>query len=322
MKAVVTGAAGFIGSHLSEELLKQGHTVIGVDALTDNYDATIKRRNLAKISSDTCFEFLECDVSSNQVYDAIQHAGVVFHLAAQPGVRSSWGGDFKNHLARNLAATQAFLEMAASAQVGKLVLASSSSVYGNAISYPTSEEALPKPISPYGVTKLAQEHLCFVYGKNFDIPVIALRLFTVYGPRQRPDMAFNRFIDAISKRWPITLYGDGNQTRDFTFVSDVVSAMMSSAVSDTDSRVINVGGGGQVKLLDVLDELQAIMGVRVTVNRQPAQPGDAKDTGADISLAKQLFGYVPSTSFTDGLTKQVNWQLDSSESNLNEAMTT
>ena len=242
MAVLVTGAAGFVGSHLCEGLLTDGDEVIGVDAFTDYYPRARKERNLAPLLTSPGFSFLEMDLTYASLDPLLEGVDVVYHLAGQPGVRPSWGRDFEIYVRQNIQASQRLLEAARTSSIRKLIYASSSSVYGDAEAYPTSEHVRPQPISPYGVTKLAAEHLCELYRTNFGIPTVSLRLFTVYGPRQRPDMAFSRLVQAAVRGEEFVLFGDGEQTRDFTYVRDVVGAMRDAAASDW-CGVANIGGG-------------------------------------------------------------------------------
>jgi len=311
MRALVTGCAGFIGSHLSEALLSEGHSVVGVDCFTEYYDRSIKERNLADSLENSRFTFEEADLAADPLDDLpLSEIDVIFHLAAQPGVRNSWGADFATYERRNILATQRLLEAVRDSAVEKFVFASSSSVYGDAESYPTNERVLPRPISPYGVTKLAGEHLCFAYARDLGVEVAALRFFTVYGPRQRPDMAFNRFIQRISQGEDIEVYGDGRQTRDFTFVSDVVSALVAAGSKPTGNRALNVGGGSRCELIEVLRLLGTIVGREPQLRFQERQRGDVRDTGADLTMAKQLLDYQPRVRLEEGLRRQVQYMLD------------
>jgi UDP-glucose 4-epimerase len=308
---LVTGVAGFIGSTLAQRLLQDGHTVVGVDALTDYYAPELKRRNLGELLGRPGFSFYEENLLSANLGERLRDIDVVFHLAAQPGVRKSWGGTFATYLDNNVAATQRLLEAVRDLPISRFVFASSSSVYGTATELPVHETTLPRPISPYGVTKLAAEHLCGVYTQAFGVPAVSLRYFTVYGPRQRPDMAFNRFVKAILEGDAIELYGDGEQTRDFTFVADAVAATVAAADADLDGdkgRVYNVGGGSQVTVNHVIELLERITGKRARISRQPAQPGDARDTFADCSAARADLGYRPSVALDTGLEALVRWQ--------------
>ncbi|MFD5871670.1 NAD-dependent epimerase/dehydratase family protein [Streptomyces sp. NPDC060322] len=303
MRAVVTGAAGFIGSHLCEHLLAAGDQVVGVDSLTDHYDPAVKRRNLATALTNPRFTFHHEDLLSTDPARLITGADVVYHLAGQPGVRPSWGAHFALYSDRNVLATQRLLEAARARPPAKFVYASSSSVYGNALGRPTPETTHPQPVSPYGVTKLAGEHLCELYRTVHGLPTVALRLFTVYGPRQRPDMALARLLAAASGGPAFRLYGDGEQTRDFTYVTDVVTAMRAAARSPF-TGVANIGGGRPVSMNTAVAAFARLVGP-VLVTRHPAVPGDARHTGADIGRARAAFGFRPRTELTEGLTAMV-----------------
>ncbi|NUR57870.1 MAG: NAD-dependent epimerase/dehydratase family protein [Catenulispora sp.] len=309
MRAVVTGAAGFVGSHLSERLLRDGHQVVGIDALTDYYDVRRKEANLAAVhataaESGGTFRFHAEDLNTAPLKERLDCADCVFHLAGQPGVRRSWGADFTVYTRANIDATQALLEAAREVPtLRKLVYASSSSVYGDAESYPTAETLRPQPVSPYGVTKLAGEHLCELYRRSFGVPTASLRFFTVYGPRQRPDMAFRRLVQAAVRGGVFRLFGDGEQTRDFTYVADIVEGLIGAAAAEF-TGVANVGGAHRVSMNDVLRVLAAV-GAPVEPVRGPGQPGDVRDTGADITVAREGFGYAPRVSLQDGLAAMV-----------------
>src|SRR5438034_3747787 len=244
-RVVVTGAAGFIGSHLCERLLADGHEVIGIDSFSDYYERGRKEQNLETLRRDGRFTLEELDLVAADLSKPLRGAKVVFHLAGQPGVRPSWGGHFDRYVQDNIVATQRLLEALREVAVERLVFASSSSVYGDAEMFPTKETALPRPVSPYGMTKLAAEHLTFVYLRNFGIPATSLRYFTVYGPRQRPDMAFCRFMEALVDNEEIEIYGDGEQTREFTFVSDAVDGTVKAASADVVGQIVNLGGGSR-----------------------------------------------------------------------------
>ncbi|MFF7277781.1 NAD-dependent epimerase/dehydratase family protein [Streptomyces griseorubiginosus] len=309
MRAVVTGAAGFIGSHLCAHLLSRGDDVTGVDAITDFYDPARKRRNLAPLVDRPGFAFLRGDLLDLALPPLLADVDVVYHLAGQPGVRGSWGQEFAVYLERNVLATQRVLEAARETGLRRLVFASSSSVYGDAEAYPTPERLCPRPVSPYGVTKLAAEQLCETYRTVFGVPTVSLRLFSVYGPRQRPDMAFARLVAAACSGRPFPLYGDGEQSRDFTYVGDVATAMRAAALSPW-TGVANLGGGGEVSMRQVitlLDQLAA----PVQVARSPSRAGDARRTAADISLARDAFGYRPTTDLRTGLTAMLRDELAS-----------
>jgi nucleoside-diphosphate-sugar epimerase len=303
---LVTGAAGFIGSHLCERLVADGDVVRAVDAFTDYYPRSQKEANIARLLGDGRFVFVEADLAEVPLAALIEGVDSVYHLAAQPGVRSSWGSDFATYVRHNVLVTQRLLDACLDQLPGKLVFASSSSVYGEAEYYPTSELVRPQPISPYGVTKLAAEHLCEVYRVNFGLPTASLRLFTVYGPRQRPDMAFSRLVHDAVHGGDFELYGDGEQTRDCTFVGDVVTAMRDAATSDW-VGVANIGGGHQVSMNEVIVRLSRICGP-VGVSRKPPVAGDARHTGADTRVAAAGFGYRPRTTLDEGLRAMVEWE--------------
>ena len=307
MKALVTGAAGFIGSSISAELLARGHQVVGVDLLTDYYDTALKAENLARLTGG--FTFVQADLNTADLPALLADVEVVFHQAGQPGVRDSWGKDFGVYLAANVGATQCLLEAARTApRLRRLVYASSSSVYGDAQDYPTTELDRPQPVSPYGVTKLAAEHLCTLYATNFGVPTVSLRYFTVYGPRQRPDMAFTRFLTAAATGTAISLFGTGEQVRDFTFVGDVVEANLLAAQEDVaPGTVLNIAGGTHVSVVEVLDLIRGISGRPVRVERHPRSDGDVFRTGGEASLAAELLGWKPSVSIEEGLALQWEW---------------
>jgi nucleoside-diphosphate-sugar epimerase len=301
MKAVVTGSAGFVGSHLCERLLDAGHTVVGIDCLTDYYDPALKERNLRLLAGRRGWTFIRDDLLTMPIDDLVADADVVFHLAGQPGVRASWGAEFGTYVRQNVLVTQRLLESVRRHPVWKFVYASSSSVYGDAECYPTVETMRPQPVSPYGVTKLAAEHLCEVYCKNFGVPTASLRFFTVYGPRQRPDMAFARLIAAAVGGDPFTLYGDGGQTRDFTYVADIVEALRRAALSPW-TGVANLGGGIRVSMAEVIELVGELAGSPVPVLWKEKQDGDVRHTAADTMVAREGFGYRPANSLREGLT--------------------
>jgi nucleoside-diphosphate-sugar epimerase len=308
VKVLVTGAAGFIGSHLCELLVESGHTVRGVDCFTGYYPRSQKERNLARLQGRTAFHLIEGDLAKMTLPALLDGVEVVYHLAAQPGVRPSWGREFGTYVHNNVLATQRLLEVLKDRPPSKLVYASSSSVYGNAETFPTSESVRPQPHSPYGVTKLAAEHLCELYRKNFGVPSVSLRLFTAYGPRQRPDMAFSRLIRAATQGAQFELYGDGGQTRDFTFVGDVVRAMHDAATSDWEG-VANVGGGHQTSLNQVIALVEELCGP-IQIIRGPKATGDVRHTAADIGAARAAFRYEPRTTLEEGLEAMVRWERD------------
>ncbi len=307
MKALVTGAAGFIGSHLSGALLVRGAQVIGLDCFTDYYARSIKESNLEPHRGHQGFHFIEAriqDADLPRLLDGVTH---VFHLAAQAGVRKSWGRDFQIYTENNIDASQQLLEACTGRPLHRFVYASSSSLYGDNAEIQMRETALPQPVSPYGVTKLAAEQLCYLYFVNHGVPTTSVRYFTVYGPRQRPDMAFNRFIRAALNGDPITLYGDGEQTRDFTFVSDAVAATMAAGDRGVPGRSYNVGGGSRVTVNHVLEVIGRLAGRPLDVRREPVQKGDMRDTFADTTLAKADLGFAPQVSLAEGIEAEYRW---------------
>ncbi|HYZ18314.1 MAG TPA: NAD-dependent epimerase/dehydratase family protein [Gaiellaceae bacterium] len=311
MKALVTGCAGFIGSHLTESLLADGHEVVGVDCFTDNYGRETKRANLEAAADWAAFRFLSLDLGHAPLDRLVEQVDVVFHLAAEPGVRTSWGTRFESYVHNNVLATQHLLEAAKAWPEKRVVYASSSSIYGDAELLPTSEDTIPRPFSPYGVTKLAAEHLCTLYHGNFGLQTVSLRYFSVYGPRQRPDMAFNRFCRAAVLGQPLTIFGDGRQTRDFTFVSDVVAATRSAATAPRAAGgVYNVGGGSGASVNEALELIAALAGRPLDVRYIDRELGDVRDTGADISRAGTDLGYQPRTSLAEGLQAELEWMLE------------
>jgi UDP-glucuronate 4-epimerase len=305
MRALVTGAAGFIGSRLAARLIADGHEVHGVDAFTAAYDPAAKRANLELLLRNEAFAFEELDLRSAPL-EPVVGTDVVFHQAAQPGVRSSWGDGFDDYVGNNVLATQRLLEACRSVGTPRIVLASSSSVYGEAERHPTPEDVVPRPVSPYGVTKLAAEQLLTAYAANFGLSGVALRYFTVYGPGQRPDMAFHRFILAALRDEPVELFGDGEQTRDVTYVDDAVAATLAAAAADA-TGAVNVGGGSQVAVNEVLDVVGRLTGSVVKVERLEAAPGDVRHTSADIGRARSLLGYEPAVGIEEGLARELEW---------------
>jgi len=310
MKALVTGAAGFIGSTLSERLIAQGAEVVGIDCFTDYYPRAIKERNLCALGSMAAFRFIEARIQDLDLPSLLADRTHVFHLAAQAGVRKSWGRDFDIYTSNNIEATQRLLEACTTVNLEKIVYASSSSVYGDNTPMPMREDLMLQPVSPYGVTKLAAEQLCFLYHANFGLPTVSLRYFTVYGPRQRPDMGFHKFLRAIVRGEPITVYGDGEQTRDFTYVHDAVSATIAAGVQGVPPRVYNVGGGSRVTVNQVLDMIGRVSGRRPLITVDSAQKGDMRHTYADTSLARADLGFVPAVALEEGLTAEYKWLLE------------
>lgn len=307
MRALVTGAAGFIGSHLSERLIEAGHEVVGLDSFTDYYARSIKETNIASLTQRRQFQFFESSLSNANLDTLLDGVTHVFHLAAQAGVRKSWGTEFSVYTEQNVNATQCLLEACINRSLERFVYASSSSIYGDSVPIPMLETARPAPLSPYGVTKLAAEHLCMLYHANYGVPTVAVRYFTVYGPRQRPDMAFHRFLRAILQSEPLSLYGDGEQTRDFTFIEDAVAATIAAAERGHNGTVYNVGGGSRVSMNEILDVMAQCTGARPNVQRKEKQRGDMRDTFADTTRARTELGFAPRVILNDGILAEYQW---------------
>jgi nucleoside-diphosphate-sugar epimerase len=308
MKALVTGVAGFIGSTLAERLVADGVDVVGIDCFTDYYPRPMKERNLSGLLGSRGFRFIESRIQDADLSALLGDRTHVFHLAAQAGVRKSWGRDFAIYTENNIEATQMLLEAATKMPaLERIVYASSSSVYGDNTPMPFREDAMPQPVSPYGVSKLAAEQLCYLYFANYRVPTVSLRYFTVYGPRQRPDMGFHKFLRATILGEPITVYGDGEQTRDFTFVQDIVASNVAAATRGVPGRVYNVGGGSRVSVNEVLELIGRVAKRRPVVRVDPAQKGDMRHTYADTSLARADLGFVPTVGLEEGLTAEHQW---------------
>ena len=307
MRSLVTGAAGFIGSSLSERLIKEGHDVVGVDCFTDYYPRSIKEENLKNLLKMPKFNFLEEDLLEANLTETLVGIDTVFHQAAQAGVRSSWGAEFEIYTTNNVLATQRLLEACKGVGIKRFIYASSSSVYGDSEELPLREDSPLTPVSPYGVTKLSGEHLSYTYWKNFKVPAISLRYFTVYGPRQRPDMAFNKFINAALKGEGIEIFGDGEQTRDFTFISDIVEGNILAMKSDAMGEVFNIGGGARVSVNKVLDTIQEIAGRSTKIVYRDVQKGDVRHTLADTGKARKYLGYIPEVKLKEGLKEEWQW---------------
>jgi UDP-glucose 4-epimerase len=301
MNVLVTGAAGFIGSRLSRRLLDRGDHVTAIDCLTDFYPRRIKRANLAPLLREPNFRWIEADLNEAPLGRILKGQEAVFHLAAQAGVRDSWGKSFDVYIRHNIAATQRLLEAVKARPLRKFVYASSSSVYGLTPDLPMRETSLLHPLSPYGVSKLAAENLCFLYFKNYGVPTVSLRFFTVYGPGQRPDMAFHKFLKAILQGREITVYGDGRQTRDFTYVDDIVAANLAALDRGSEGEIYNVGGGHRERLDALFAVLERVCGRPVRLRFTEAQKGDVLHTSADISKAVRDLGFEPRTGLEDGL---------------------
>ncbi len=311
MKALVTGCAGFIGSHLTDRLLSDGYEVIGIDRFSDYYPREIKENNLSKARHSPCFTLIEEDILRIETFPDVDY---VFHLAAQAGVRASWGENFAVYTRDNIQATQHLLEHYKNTDLRKFVYSSSSSVYGDA-NLPMREDLPVHPVSPYGVTKLAAEHLCCLYWKNYNVSTVSLRYFTVYGPRQRPDMGINKFVRAIQNDEPITVYGDGRQTRDFTYIDDIVEANVLAATGDVAGKVFNIGGGNRISVIDLIAAIEAATGKTATVVHTNAQKGDVRDTWADTGKAETLLGWHARVGIATGLARYVAWLEETHSSN-------
>jgi UDP-glucuronate 4-epimerase len=305
---LVTGCAGFIASHLTEALTARGCRVVGVDAFTDNYSRSIKERNLEQCCAHGGVRFAELDLAEAPVEPLLDRMDGVFHLAARPGVRTSWGSTFACYLRDNLLVTQRIFEAAVKRGI-RVVYASSSSVYGDAEAYPLREDATPIPVSPYGVSKLACEALATSYGHSAGLDAVGLRYFSVYGPRQRPDMAFAAIFDCLAQNRPFRLLGSGRQTRDFTYVGDIVEGTLRAMRYGTPGAVYNVGGGSEISLLDSLMLCERVAGRRLDIRRVPAATGDARRTVADFGRAWTELGWKPTTSLKAGLLAQAETAL-------------
>jgi UDP-glucose 4-epimerase len=307
MNCLVTGCAGFIGSQLSERLVSEGHGVVGVDAFTDYYVPALKESYLARLRDHPRFRLVRANLLDLDLGRLLDGIDVVFHLAAQAGVRPSWGSAFEIYTGWNVLATQRLLEAARGRPLRRLVYASSSAVYGRSV-LPMHEEGPTRPLSPYGVSKLAAEHLCGLYAAAYGVPAVSLRYFTVYGPRQRPDMAFHRFIRAIRAGRPIPLFGDGRQTRDFTFVADIVDATCRAADAPAAAgEVVNVAGGSRIELRDAIRELERLTGRTARLEAAAGAPGEMPHTYADIGRAADVLGWTPKTALADGLREEIAW---------------
>jgi len=318
MKIVVTGCAGFIGSHLCDRLLADGNEVIGIDSFEDYYPRALKQANLALALAHPEFTLVEANLldladatlaettGADTLASILAGASCVYHLAAQAGVRASWGTTFEVYTRNNVLATQRLLETCVATEIPKVVYASSSSVYGDQDVFPLVETARCLPRSPYGVTKLAAEHLCGLYHSNYGLDTVALRFFTVYGPRQRPDMAFHKFTRALLEGREIVVYGDGRQTRDFTYISDIVEGL-SSARQAPAGAVMNLGGGNRVSLHDAIRVLGDVAEIEPQLSLRGTEPGDVRDTWADVRLAAELIGYSPAVSLETGLAREYEW---------------
>lgn len=311
MNILVTGACGFIGTNLCQSLLQDGYFVTGVDAFTDNYDRSIKRKNQRDLEQYEKFSLIECDLLGVDLAPIVEGMDVIFHLAGQPSVLNSWGEDFQVYSNRNIVLTQKLLRTANDAKISRFVNSSSSSIYGRVTSTPTKESDEKRPISPYGVTKLAAENLVTLYGSEFGLSTVSLRYFTVFGPRQRPDMAFNKLIQAGYKGESFPLHGDGSQVRDFTYVGDVVEANKLAAFADVNpGSVFNIGGGSPVSMNETIAMLEEIMELKIQLEYMPLGPGNPMVTTADCTAAVSGLGWNPKMNIHDGLKAQVTWQFE------------
>jgi UDP-glucose 4-epimerase len=307
LKSLITGVAGFIGSHLAERLLALQHHVVGIDGFLDNYERPFKERNLAAVIDHPAFVFLNQDILRSDLPDLLRDVSYVFHLAGQPGVRSSWGKEFVRYSENNLMATQMLLEAAKESPPIKFVYASTSSVYGDTDDLPMREQGQTRPVSPYGVSKLAAEHLCYLYWRAFKVPTVALRFFTVYGPRQRPDMFFHIFMRGLLRNEEIPLYDDGEQTRDFTYCSDIVEGILGAALYPGSGEVFNLGGGSETSLLHAIGLIEKMAGRKAKLRRFDRQKGDVRHTRASIEAARAKLGYQPRVGLEMGLSRQWDW---------------
>lgn len=316
-RVLVTGCAGFLGSTLVDTLLAHGHDVVGVDVFSDYYDPALKRENIAGAVGHANFRLVESDLNDLDLTELVGDREIVFHFAAQAGVRASWGSEFDVYLHANIGATQRLLEAivasrAAGGSFGRLVYSSSSSVYGNQDVYPIVEDAPKQPFSPYGVSKLAAEQLCVLYAANFGVPSSSLRYFTVYGPRQRPDMAFRKFLEAAADGRPWIVYGDGTQTRDFTFVADAIRANLLAADDPNECGVYNIGGGARIALHDALNilrdkALEHGVADAVTLEHHDKVRGDVRHTDADGRRALEAIGFQARVPLAEGLDAEARW---------------
>jgi UDP-glucose 4-epimerase len=307
MHVLITGAAGFIGSHLAEALVDRGHRVTGIDCFLDYYPRWMKEKNLERLRSEAHFSFIEADLLETDLLSLVRPLDAVVHLAAQAGVRASWGENFRTYSDNNVLATQKLLEACRGEGIRKFLYASSSSLYGDTEDLPMREESVLRPVSPYGVSKAAGEYLAYLYHKNFGSPTVSLRFFTVYGPRQRPDMAFHRFFKAILENRPLIVWGDGEQSRDFTFISDIVQGCLGALEAGREGSVYNIGGGSRRTLNEILEAMRRITGKAMEVDYQPVQKGDVRHTSASLEKIRTELGYDPQVSMMEGLEREWEW---------------
>ena len=311
VRYLVTGSCGFIGSTLSEKLLSLGHQVLGVDVLTDNYSPSLKALNRRGLLENVNYTHVEMDLLNCDLGPMMKNISGVFHLAGHPSVQSSWGPNFNTYVDRNVIVTERLLKAALESRVPKFINSSSSSVYGRAKTTPTRESDSRSPVSPYGVTKLAAEELCTLYGTEFGLNTVSLRYFTVFGPRQRPDMAFNKLVSAGLQSTPFPLHGDGSQIRDFTYVEDVADANIAAMFAQTDTGdVFNIGGGSPISMLDAIKIIENIMDLKIEIHNGPLGAGNPMITQADCGAAHKVLKWKPKVGIFEGLQKQVDWQVN------------
>ena len=304
MRALVTGAAGFVGSHLVDALVARGDTVVGVDCYTAYYDIEQKRANARA----TGLEIVEADLRTVPIEPLLDGVDVVFHQSGQPGVRLSWSTGFAEYVEQNVIVTQRLLDAVHTAGARRFVYASSSSVYGPQRRYPTTEDDLPAPFSPYGVTKLAAEHLCGVFAANWGLPTVSLRYFTVFGPRQRPDMSIHRLCESAVTGAAFPLFGDGAQIREFTYVSDIVAGNLAAAEADVaPGTIVNLAGGAEITIADLIAMVGDVAGTPIAIDERPREPGDSLRNGGAIDRAHELLGWEPRVALRDGIVAQLEW---------------
>lgn len=304
---LITGVAGFIGSSVANRLLLEGYNVIGIDSFTDYYSIALKKKNLNELLKSKSFKFYELDLTQSDIKKLLLNVEYVFHFAGQPGIRDGFGKNFTYYLNRNILATQMLLESVKDISIKKFIFASSSSVYGQQKAVEVSEFEHPKPISLYGTSKLMAENVCKIYLEKFGVPVIILRFFTVYGPKQRPDMAINKMIQSVLYQKKFSIYGNGNQTRDFTFINDIVDACILSIKSNVKGETFNIGSGKNITLNDTLNKIQNIVSQEIDVEYVAKEFGEGENTLANISKAKTLLHYSPKWNIDYGLEEEINW---------------
>jgi nucleoside-diphosphate-sugar epimerase len=307
MKVLVTGVSGFIGSHLAERLLREGYRVTGVDSFLDYYPRSVKENNIKRLNGKKGFEFIEADLLALHLGRLLMGVEAVFHQAAIAGVRASWGGSFDEYVRNNILGTQLLLEACKDKELKKFIYASSSSVSGVADARPIKQTTPVRPVSPYGVSKLSGEQLAYLYFKGYGIPVVSLRYFTVYGPRQRPDMAFHKFLKAVMLGEEIVVYGTGKQTRDFTFITDSVEANVGAFSKGVPGEAYNIGGGSRIQLIDCIRLIEEISGKKAKLRYGESQRGDVVHTYADIGKAVRDFQYSPKVGISEGLAEHYRW---------------